>query len=177
MRRCRRASRASSPAHRRRRSRHQSGIARRRPHDNSPTCLLPNPKDAAGYGPWSASRRSRCVVRARAQEQQCASSGGGRRHDGAHRRRRAPRAEKSRADSGHQRLREAHAAERHRAQYSGEWHRVAAHRLHRGPNRPADTTTWFEFDRLNFATGSASILPESDEQIDNIVAMKATNVK
>ena len=46
-------------------------------------------------------------------------------------------------------------------------------------NRPVDTTTWFEFDRLNFATGSASILPESDEQIDNIVAvMKAyPNVK
>jgi len=29
-------------------------------------------------------------------------------------------------------------------------------------------TTWFDFDRLNFATGSATILPESQEQLDNI---------
>ena len=29
-------------------------------------------------------------------------------------------------------------------------------------------TTWFDFDRLNFATGSATILPESQQQLDNI---------
>jgi OmpA-OmpF porin, OOP family len=47
------------------------------------------------------------------------------------------------------------------------------------PNSPVDKTTWFEFDRLNFATGSAKILPESQEQLSNIVAvMKAyPNVK
>jgi outer membrane protein OmpA-like peptidoglycan-associated protein len=49
------------------------------------------------------------------------------------------------------------------------------------PTKSADKTTWFEFDRLNFATGSAKILPESQEQISNIVAvMKAyptVNVK
>lgn len=32
-------------------------------------------------------------------------------------------------------------------------------------------TTWFEFDRLNFASGSATILPESQEQLDNITAV------
>lgn len=32
-------------------------------------------------------------------------------------------------------------------------------------------TTWFDFDRLNFASGSATILPESKEQLDNIVAV------
>lgn len=37
--------------------------------------------------------------------------------------------------------------------------------------RPVDATTWFEFDRLNFATGSATILPESQEQLDNISAV------
>jgi len=42
------------------------------------------------------------------------------------------------------------------------------------PSKPVDKTTWFEFDRLNFATGSAKILPESQEQLSNIVAvMKA----
>ena len=37
--------------------------------------------------------------------------------------------------------------------------------------RPVNDTTWFNFDRLNFATGSATILPESDEQLNNIVAI------
>lgn len=32
-------------------------------------------------------------------------------------------------------------------------------------------TTWFDFDRLTFASGSATILPESKEQLDNIVAV------
>ena len=32
-------------------------------------------------------------------------------------------------------------------------------------------TTSFDFDRLNFASGSATILPESREQLDNIVAI------
>ncbi len=35
-------------------------------------------------------------------------------------------------------------------------------------SRPVNDTTWFEFDRLNFATGEATILPESQEQINNI---------
>ena len=38
-------------------------------------------------------------------------------------------------------------------------------------SRPVDKTTWFNFDRLNFATGSASILPESEEQMNNIAAI------
>lgn len=38
-------------------------------------------------------------------------------------------------------------------------------------SRPVNDTTWFEFDRLNFATGSATILPQSEEQLDNIAAV------
>ena len=37
--------------------------------------------------------------------------------------------------------------------------------------RPVNDTTWFNFDRLNFATGSATILPESEEQLNNIAAI------
>ena len=39
------------------------------------------------------------------------------------------------------------------------------------PNRPVDRTTWFEFDRLTFETGSATVRPESKEQLDNIAAI------
>lgn len=39
------------------------------------------------------------------------------------------------------------------------------------PSRPVNDTTWFNFDRLNFATGSATILPESQEQLNNIAAV------
>lgn len=38
-------------------------------------------------------------------------------------------------------------------------------------SRPVNDTTWFNFDRLNFATASASILPESEEQLNNIAAV------
>lgn len=38
-------------------------------------------------------------------------------------------------------------------------------------SRPVNDTTWYNFDRLNFATGSASILPESEEQLNNIAAV------
>jgi OmpA-OmpF porin, OOP family len=38
-------------------------------------------------------------------------------------------------------------------------------------SRPVNDTTWFDFDRLKFASGSATILPESKEQLDNIVAV------
>jgi len=38
-------------------------------------------------------------------------------------------------------------------------------------SRRVNDTTWFNFDRLNFATGSASILPESEEQLNNIAAV------
>jgi len=48
-------------------------------------------------------------------------------------------------------------------------------------SRPVNDTTWFNFDRLNFATGSATILPESEEQLNNIAAVlkayPAVNVK
>jgi outer membrane protein OmpA-like peptidoglycan-associated protein len=37
--------------------------------------------------------------------------------------------------------------------------------------RPVNDTTWFDFDRLNFATGSATILPESQVQISNIASI------
>jgi outer membrane protein OmpA-like peptidoglycan-associated protein len=40
--------------------------------------------------------------------------------------------------------------------------------------RPVDETTWFNFDRVNFATNSATITPESHDQLNNIAAiMKA----
>jgi OOP family OmpA-OmpF porin len=38
-------------------------------------------------------------------------------------------------------------------------------------SRPVNDTTWFDFDRLNFATGSATILPESEEQLNNIASV------
>ncbi len=42
------------------------------------------------------------------------------------------------------------------------------------PNRPADKTTWFSFDRLEFPTGSADLAASSNEQLGNIAAiMKA----
>jgi OmpA-OmpF porin, OOP family len=37
--------------------------------------------------------------------------------------------------------------------------------------KPVDTTTWFNFDRLVFETGSAALKPESMEQIRNIGAI------
>ena len=46
-------------------------------------------------------------------------------------------------------------------------------------NRQADSTAWFNFDRLLFETGSASLKPESKEQLQNVAEiMKAyPNVK
>ncbi|HKW49536.1 MAG TPA: OmpA family protein [Gemmatimonadaceae bacterium] len=42
------------------------------------------------------------------------------------------------------------------------------------PSRQIDKTSWFELDHVNFANNSATILPESQEQIGNVVAvMKA----
>jgi outer membrane protein OmpA-like peptidoglycan-associated protein len=41
-------------------------------------------------------------------------------------------------------------------------------------SKPVDTTTWFNFDRLLFDTGSATLQPSSQEQLGNIAAiMKA----
>lgn len=41
-------------------------------------------------------------------------------------------------------------------------------------NRAVNDTTWFDFDRVTFATASANILPESKDQLNNIVqVMKA----
>jgi len=39
------------------------------------------------------------------------------------------------------------------------------------PNRRVDTTTWFDFDRLVYDTGSAHLRPESQEQLNNIAAI------
>ncbi len=39
------------------------------------------------------------------------------------------------------------------------------------PSRAPDKTTWFDFDRLLFATGSATLQPQSDEQLHNIAAI------
>src|SRR5579871_2383806 len=36
------------------------------------------------------------------------------------------------------------------------------------PNAPVNDQTWFEFDRLTFDTGSATLLPASQEQLQNI---------
>jgi len=46
-------------------------------------------------------------------------------------------------------------------------------------SKPVDSTTWFDFDRLLFDTGSATLQPASDDQLRNIAAiMKAyPNVK
>jgi len=41
-------------------------------------------------------------------------------------------------------------------------------------SRPVDNTTWFNFDRLLFDTNSATLQPQSQEQLNNIIAiMKA----
>ncbi len=41
-------------------------------------------------------------------------------------------------------------------------------------SNPVDKTTWFNFDRLLFATGSATLDPASHEQLSNVAAiMKA----
>jgi OmpA-OmpF porin, OOP family len=39
------------------------------------------------------------------------------------------------------------------------------------PNAKVDQTTWFDFDRLVFDTGSANLQPESKEQLDNVSAI------
>jgi outer membrane protein OmpA-like peptidoglycan-associated protein len=39
------------------------------------------------------------------------------------------------------------------------------------PSRAIDKSTWFELDRVTFAPSSATILPESQEQLANIVAV------
>jgi OmpA-OmpF porin, OOP family len=39
------------------------------------------------------------------------------------------------------------------------------------PSRPVDSTTWFNFDRLLFDTGSATLQPSSQEQLNNIAAI------
>lgn len=39
------------------------------------------------------------------------------------------------------------------------------------PNAKANKNTWFDFDNLNFETGSANITPESMKQVQNIVAI------
>jgi outer membrane protein OmpA-like peptidoglycan-associated protein len=36
------------------------------------------------------------------------------------------------------------------------------------PNRPIDETTWFDFDRLTFETGSATLKPESKVQLRDV---------
>jgi outer membrane protein OmpA-like peptidoglycan-associated protein len=41
------------------------------------------------------------------------------------------------------------------------------------PSRRVDNTTWFEFDRLNFETNSANLLPQSEEQLKNIAGIMA----
>ena len=38
-------------------------------------------------------------------------------------------------------------------------------------SNPVDTTTWFDFDRLLFATGSATLEPASQEQLSNVAAI------
>lgn len=39
------------------------------------------------------------------------------------------------------------------------------------PSKPVDKTTWFNFDRLLYETNSASLKPESREQLQNIAAI------
>ncbi|WP_338876209.1 sodium-translocating pyrophosphatase [Spirosoma sp. SC4-14] len=48
-------------------------------------------------------------------------------------------------------------------------------------DKPVDKTTWFDFDRLLFETGSATLKPQSQEQLKNIAeilkAFPAVNIK
>lgn len=39
------------------------------------------------------------------------------------------------------------------------------------PTRPVDKTTWFNFDRLTFDTGKATLQTSSQEQLNNVVAI------
>lgn len=41
------------------------------------------------------------------------------------------------------------------------------------PTRMTDKTTWFDFDRLTFASNSASLLPESQDQLANVAKILA----
>jgi OOP family OmpA-OmpF porin len=38
-------------------------------------------------------------------------------------------------------------------------------------SKPVDTTTWFNFDRLLFQTGQATLEPSSQEQLNNVAAI------
>jgi OmpA-OmpF porin, OOP family len=38
-------------------------------------------------------------------------------------------------------------------------------------SKPVDTTTWFNFDRLTFDTGQATLQPSSQEQLNNVAAI------
>ena len=40
-------------------------------------------------------------------------------------------------------------------------------------SKPVDQTTWFNFDRLLFETGSATLKPESQEQLKDVAAIFA----
>jgi OmpA-OmpF porin, OOP family len=42
-------------------------------------------------------------------------------------------------------------------------------------SRPVDTTTWFDFDRLLFDTGSATLRPESQAQLRDVAAILKSN--
>jgi len=41
----------------------------------------------------------------------------------------------------------------------------------RDPNRQPDSTSWFDFDRLLFNSGSATLQPQSNEQLQNIASI------
>jgi outer membrane protein OmpA-like peptidoglycan-associated protein len=43
------------------------------------------------------------------------------------------------------------------------------------PNQPVDKTTWFDFDRLLFDTGSANLRPESQAQLHDVAAILKAN--
>ena len=43
------------------------------------------------------------------------------------------------------------------------------------PGSRPDSTTWFDFDRLLFNTGSATLRPESQEQLQNVAAILKAN--
>jgi OmpA-OmpF porin, OOP family len=43
------------------------------------------------------------------------------------------------------------------------------------PSRPVDTVTWFDFDRLLFDTGSATLRPESQAQLRDVAAILKAN--
>ena len=65
----------------------------------------------------------------------------------------------------------ARTARRHQPALPSREHRGAAARVHRGKDRPLGRETWYELDRITFETDSATLRPQSREQLSNVAAI------